>query len=193
MRWALELKSIPCDMIAVNLVNGESEGPEHLKRHPLGYVPALETHQGILTQSSAIVRWIEDTFPGSPQLFPEDPWENAKVLQLADIICSDTQPIQNVNVLQMHSQDPAEQKRWAQFFIHQGLKAFETIASETAGKFSVGNEISWADLCLMPQLYNAHRYEVSLHTFPVIQKIATQCEPLPSYIASHPSRYEPKS
>ena len=193
VRWALELKSLPCEMIAVNLVNGESESPEHLKRHPLGYVPALETHQGTLTQSLAIVRWIEDTFPGSPPLFPEAPWEHARVLQLADMICSDTQPIQNVNVLQMHSSDPMEQKCWAQYFIAQGLHAFETIASQTAGKYSVGDALSWADLCLMPQLYNAKRYEVSLETLPVIQQISKECERLPTYLASHPSRYEPQS
>ena len=193
VRWALDLKEIPYELSPVNLVNGESESPEHLQRHPLGYVPALETHQGMLTQSHAIVRWIEDTFPGQPALFPEDPWQNARVLQLADIVCADTQPLQNVNVLQMHSQDPVAQKTWAQYFIRQGLQAFETIASRTSGDFSVGDALTWADLCLMPQLYNAQRYEVSLEQFPTIQRIAALCATLPSYHSSHPSRYEPKS
>jgi maleylacetoacetate isomerase len=187
----LDLKSIPCELVAVNLVNGESESPEHLRRNPLGYVPVLETHQGTLTQSSAIIHWLEDTFPGSPALFPEDPWQHARVLQLADIICADTQPVQNVNVLQLHSTDAIEQKKWAQFFISQGLKAFETLAAQTAGAFSVGETLSWADLCLMPQLYNARRYEVDLRPFPTLLRISSECEKLPSYLSSHPSRYEP--
>jgi glutathione S-transferase len=93
----------------------------------------------------------------------------------------------------MHSQDPAAQKAWAQHFIQQGLHAFETIASQTSGDFSVGDALTWADLCLMPQLYNAQRYEVSLDQFPTLQRIATLCATLPSYHSSHPSRYEPKS
>jgi maleylacetoacetate isomerase len=176
----------------VSLLSGESESPEHLVRNPLGYVPVLETPQGFLSQSSAIVHWLEETFPAEPKLFPEDPWLRARSLQLADVICADTQPIQNVNVLQLHSSDASEQKKWAQYFIRQGLQAFQKIAESTAGRFSVGDTLSWADLCLMPQLYNANRYEVAASEFPLLTRIAAECEGLATCQSSHPSRYEPK-
>ena len=191
VRWALDLKQVPHELIAVSLLDGESESPVHLARHPMGYVPVLETPDGFLGQSAAIIHWIDETFPGSPSLLPADTWNRARVIQLADMISADTQPIQNVPVLQMHSQDPAEQKRWAQHFIRAGLAAYEKIAASTAGRFSVGDELSYADLCLMPQLYNAQRYEISLSEFPLLQKIAAECEKIASYQSSHPSRHEP--
>jgi maleylacetoacetate isomerase len=191
IRWALDLKQVPCELVAVSLLDGESESPEHRARSPLGYVPVLQTPDGYLSQSPAILYWLEETFPASPSLFPEDPWDHARCLQLADIICSDTQPIQNVNVLQLHSADPHEQKKWAQHFIRQGLSAFEKLASSTSGRYSIGDSLTWADLCLMPQLYNANRYEVQASEFPLLSKIAARCETLPSYLSSHPSRHEP--
>lgn len=191
VRWALDLKHVPHELVAISLLNGESESPEHLARHPLGYVPVLETPDGCLSQSAAIIHWIEGTFPGSPSLFPEDTWEHSRVIQLADMISADTQPIQNVPVLQMHSSDPAEQKKWAQHFIRSGLAAYEKIAALTAGRFSVGDELTYADLCLMPQLYNANRYDVAITEFPPLARIAAECEKLPSYQSSHPARHEP--
>jgi maleylacetoacetate isomerase len=192
VRWALDLKGVPVELIPVSLLDGESESAAHLARHPLGYVPVLETPEGLLTQSSAIVHWIDQTFPGDPELFPADTWARCRVIQLADIICSDTQPVQNVNVMALHSADPARQKEWARHFIERGLAAYEELARSCAGEFSVGDSLSWADLCLMPQIYNAARYEVPLAGFPVISRIAARCERLPSYLSSHPSRYEPK-
>ncbi len=192
VRWALDLKGVPVELVPVSLLDGESESPGHVARHPLGFVPVLETSEGLLTQSSAIAHWIDETFPGAPALFPEDTWSHCKVLQLADIICSDTQPVQNLNVLQMHSPDPARQKEWARHFISRGLAAYEELARPTAGEFSVGDSLSWADLCLIPQLYNAARFDLSLSQYPLLARIAARCEALPSYLSSHPSRHEPK-
>jgi maleylpyruvate isomerase len=191
VRWAMDYKKIPCSLVPISLLDGESESETHVARNPMGYVPVLETPQGFLTQSSAIVAWLEETHP-KPSLFWGDSWNRARIRQLGAIITEDTQPVQNLPVLQLHSADTAEQKKWAQHFIRKGLGAFETLATQTAGKFSVGDELSWADLCLMPQLYNAARFEIAASEFPLLSQIGSECERLESYQSSHPSRTEPK-
>jgi len=196
VRWALDYKKIACELQAVSLLNGESESDEHRARNPLGYVPVLERldiHDSsrLLSQSTAIAEWLDEVHPTSP-LFWGDAWTRAKIRSLAEIISADTQPIQNLNILQRHSNDPAEQKKWAQEFITQGLNAFERAAAMTSGKFSVGDELSWADLCLIPQCYNAARFDVQLDAMPLLRRILDACELLESCKSSHPSRYEPK-
>jgi len=194
VRWALDHKGIKTELKAVSLLDGESESPEHRARNPLGYVPALDTPHGILTQSSAIVAWL-DEISSEPPLYGASTWERARIRQLGAVIAEDTQPIQNLPVLHLHSSDAKEQKKWAQHFIRQGLGAFETLAAGTAGEFSVGDRLSWADLCLIPQLYNADRFGIPVGSqdseFPLLTRIAQACERLPSYLSSHPSRHEP--
>jgi len=196
VRWALDHKKISTTLQHVSLLDGESESAGHRERNPLGYVPVLERldlsgEERFLPDSTAIVNWLDETFPHA-SLFPGDAWNRARVRALAGIISSDTQPIQNLNVMHRHSSDAAEQKRWAQEFIHQGLEAYERAAVRVAGKFSVGNELSWADLCLIPQCYNADRFAVPMDSFPTIRRILAETQQLPSCQSSHPSRYEPK-
>jgi maleylpyruvate isomerase len=197
VRWALDYKGIAAELQHVSLLDGESESETHRSRNPLGYVPALERldltgAERFLSDSTAIVNWLDEVHPG-PSLFPGDPWNRARVRSLAGIISSDTQPVQNLNVLHRHSSDAAEQKRWAQEFIHQGLAAFERAATPVAGRFSVGSDLSWADLCLIPQCYNADRFGVGLDDFPTIRRIVAETQALESVQSSHPSRYEPKT
>jgi maleylacetoacetate isomerase len=146
-----------------------------------------------LSDSTAIVQWLEECFPSGPKLFPEDLWLRARVRSLAAIISSDTQPLQNLTVLHRHSSDLEQQKKWAQEVIFEGLQAFERAAAPFAGDFSVGHQLSWADLCLLPQLYNAERFGVSLDSLPVIRRVRDHAVLLESYRSSHPSRYEPQS
>ncbi len=197
VRWALDFKDIGVELQHVSLLDGESESESHRSRNPLGYVPVLERldlvgNQRFLSDSTAIVNWLDEAFPNA-SLFPGDSWNRARVRSLAGIISSDTQPVQNLNVLHRHSGDPAEQKRWAQEFIHQGLAAFERAAAPVAGRFSVGNDFSWADLCLIPQCYNADRFGVALDDFPTIRMIVAEAQSLESHHSSHPSRYEPQN
>lgn len=196
VRWALAYKEIPCEWVAINLLTDEPESPEHKTRNPTGFVPVLERldradANRFLAESAAILGWLDAVKP-LPPLFPENPWDRAIVWQLCEIINSGTQPIQNLNVAQAHSEDPVEQKRWNQFWIHRGLEAYELRAKLCAGRFSFGDTISAADFFLMPQLYNADRNEVSLEAFPLLRAIRTQCQALPSYQASHPERFEPQ-
>jgi maleylacetoacetate isomerase len=199
VRWALTHKGIPAEYIAISLLNGESESPEHLARNPLGYVPVLEVIEVIeegkkaahLFESIAIIEWLEETHPQNP-LLPRDPWSRARARQLAEIINADTQPLQNLPPQELHSQDPAEKKRWAQHWIRLGLQTYETIVRETAGQFSIGNEISIADLCLVPQVYNAKRYDIDLSAYPIIQKICAEAEKTEAWQQSEPERFKPE-
>ena len=192
---AFEWKKIPYEAVPVHLLNGEAESEAHLKRNPAGYVPVLEILSGkdagiFLTESLAIIRYLEESHPDTPTLFPGSAIDRAKQWALAEIICSDTQPLQNIGVMALHSEDAAGQKRWAQHWIRHGLEIFEATSAPHSGCFSHGDTFSIADICLLPQLYNAERYEVSLDKFPCILKISAKCQALSAYLNSHPDKYQ---
>lgn len=196
VRWGFAMKGIDCELVAVNLLNGESESPEHLARNPLGYVPVLELPgpRGpmYLRESMAILEWAEETHP-DPSLLPGDALNRARIRQLAEVISADTQPLQNLGPQYLHSEDPERRKAWAQHWIRHGMQAYEKMVDETAGRFSVGDTVSLADLCLVPQCYNALRYEVALEEFPTIHRIYSAAIETPGYFASAPERFEPRA
>lgn len=198
VRWALAHKGIPCEMIPVHLLTDEAESKSHLQRNPLGYVPVLEIPTDkkavFLAESVAIIEWLEEVHPQRP-LLPSlqinQGLERARARQLAEIINSGTQPLQNLNALHLHSSDAEEQKRWAQHWIRKGLHAYEQVARDTSGKFSVGDSLCIADLFLVPQCYNAGRQDISLEEFPLLKKIVEEASKTQSYLDSHPDRFKP--
>ncbi len=196
VRWAFALKKIECEFVAINLLTDEAESDSHKSRNPMGFVPVLEfldqtKKQKIrfLGESVAIIEWTEENFP-TPSLFPKDSLLKARARQLAEIINAGTQPIQNLSVTTHHSTDPNEQKKWNQHWIKNGLEAYEKLVQETCGKFSMGHEISYPDLFLIPQCYNAIRNEVSLESFPAINKIYQEAGATQSCLASAPDRFK---
>ena len=191
MRWALHYKGIPFECTPIGLLDGEAEGAEHRARNPAGLVPVLKTSDGhYLTESLAIIRYLEELYP-TPTLFSGTALDHARIWSLAETINSGTQPLQNIPVTNLHSPDPAEQKKWAQHWIRNGLEVFETLAHENAGRFSHGNELTLADLCLIPQCYNAERFDVSFREFPTISRVYDHCMNLESLQKSHPDQYKP--
>ena len=198
VRWALAHKGIAAKYIPVSLLDGEAESPTHRTRTPLGYVPALaieiEGTTRFLTQSLAICHWLDEQFPQAPSILGgKDPWLRAKVRELAEIINADTQPLQNLGVQELHSSDATEKKLWAQHWIRNGLAAYETLARSSSGIYSVGDAVSIADFCLIPQLYNARRYDLPVENlFPTLARIELAAKDTPSYSASEPARFEPK-
>ncbi len=190
VRWALELKGLKAAYVHVDLLNGESESTEHLARNPLGYVPVLDVGGRNLIESVAIIEWLEENSP-SPQLYPGDSWQRAHIRSLIEVINADTQPVQNLNVLDHYSQDPAKRKEWNQHFIRRGLEAFQALAAPHAGLFSVGNLPTAADVFLVPQCYNALRFDVDLKEFPLIARVNEWALQTPEALASHPDRYKP--
>jgi maleylacetoacetate isomerase len=194
VRMALDWKGIPYEAFPVSLLDGEAEGSEHLRRNPAGFVPVLEipgSHGPYLTESLAIIEYLEETHPGLPALLPGSPENRARIRALAEVINAGTQPIQNIPVLERHSRDPAEQKAWAREFIARGLETYEKLCAPLAKTYSVGDAFSLADLCLIPQVYNAERYQVDLRQFPVISAIDARCRSLAVFESSHPDRFKP--
>jgi len=192
VRWALRLKRVDVKMVAVSLLNGESESPEHLKRNPQGYVPVLQVGHKYLQESVAIIEWLEELIP-SPSLYPGDSYQRAHIRALVEAINSGTQPLQNVSVVEKYSKDEAAKKEWMQHFIRKGLKSFEIMARDSAGKFSVGDQVTAADLFLIPQLYNAQRHEVPLSEFPLLVKINENAFKTKEVQESAPDKYKPEN
>lgn len=197
VRWAFSLKGIVCEFVAVNLLENQTETPDHLRRNPMGFVPVLEfldtptnERHRYLAESTAIIEWAEEIQP-QPSLLPGTPWERARIRQLTQIINAGTQPLQNLGVNVLHSSDPIEQKRWNAYWTTQGLTAYEELVRETAGRFSFGDQLTLADLFLVPQCYNAGRQEVSLEAFPTVLRIYENSKTLPSYAESAPERFQP--
>ncbi len=191
VRWALAIKNVPCEMIAVNLLTDESDQPEHRARNPMGYVPVLEVGTKDLCESIAIIEWLEEIYP-TPTLFSGDALQRARIRQLAQLINSGIQPLQNPPVYERVTQDPIEQRKWNQHWIEKGLGSYEQLVQETAGKLSFGNTVTVADLCLIPQCYTALRNEVALETFPTVQRIYQYALGLETCKASAPERYQPR-
>ncbi len=191
VRTALAYKNIPYEAISVNLLNGESESEAHLQLHAGGAVPVLVTPtQDALIESLAIIQYLETAHP-APALVPADAVAKAKVWALAELINAGIHPIQNLPVLDYLSDDPAVRKRWAQHWITQGLKTFEKTCLLDAKKFSFGNSLTVADLCLVPQCYNARRFDVDLSQFPRILEIEQNCLALECFQKSHPDQFKP--
>ena len=170
VRWALELKQIPYQSIAVNLLKAEHKTASYLKMNPSGNVPCLEYNGQFLNESIAIIEWLDEMFPINP-LLPSDRWSKAQVRELVGIIASGTQPVQNLKVLKHRSSDPKEKADWARHFISEGLKSYEARIANTTGTFSFGSQITIADLCLIPQVYNAKRFNVDMNQLPHCKRI----------------------
>ncbi len=194
VRFGLSLKGLTYEPVAISLLDGSSESAEYLERNPAGFVPVLEIpdqdHRR-LTESLAILMYLEDRHPGTAPFLPEDPYLKARCWALAETINAGIQPIQNLPVLHRHSSDPEEQKNWARHFIRKGLEVYETLCTPTRGKFSIGDQPTLADLCLSPQLYNADRYQVDWSDLRNLVEIEQACQGLAAWGESHPDRFKP--
>ena len=195
VRWALAIKKIPCAFTAVNLLEGEQTGEAHRKRNPFGAVPVLEITENkkkpkFLAESTAILEWLEETVP-EPKLVPGDSFQRARIRQMAQIVNAGIQPLQNLKTMVFYSEESEKRNIWSQHWIQNGFTAYERLEKETAGKFSVGNQIPMADLFLIPQCYNAGRFSVSLEAFPTIAGIYARALETKECQATAPERFKP--
>lgn len=192
VRAALNYKGVSYDYVPVNLVKGEQSGEAYTARNPQGLVPALETEAGTLTQSPAILEWIEESWP-EPALLPADAMLRAKVRAFCAAIGCDIHPIQNLRVLKkvkaLTGQDEAGPD-WARHWITVGFEALEKMVepSEGAGGFLFGAGPTLAEIYLMPQMFNAERFGVDLEPFPKLVAANAAAMTVQEFAASHPSR-----
>jgi maleylacetoacetate isomerase len=192
-RIAFNLKGVQPELVPVHLRKGEQQSEGYLSLNPQGMVPALETGGQVLTQSLAIIEWLDETRP-EPPLLPRDPLDRAYVRRLALSIACDIHPLQNLRVLRYlkHElgQDQEGLDRWCRRWIESGLEAFETavVRSGKAGAFCYGETPTLADICLVPQLFSAARFGADLSGLVHLQRIGAACDAHPAFIAAHPAR-----
>jgi maleylacetoacetate isomerase len=185
VRWALTHKGVKYDDVPINLLLNEHRSPDFLAKNPSGFVPALVINGESFGESMAILEWIEETFPHKP-LLPQSPLDRMRVRQMCLMIISGTQPLQNLSVMRKHSSDPAAQAEWSRHWITLGLQNLENLLANHAGTFCFGGQLSLADICLVPQIFNANRFNVNMDAFPIIKGVHQNCLKLPECDASAP-------
>lgn len=194
VRIGLALKGLACEIVPIHLLRtgGEQFRPDFVALNPLAQVPVLEV-PGVgpaggvfrLTQSMAILEYLEETHP-TPPLLPRDPQLRARARQLAEVVNSGTQPMQNLrlqNALRGAGLDP---RPLVKEFNELGLAALEGLSGATAGRYLVGDEVTLADVLLIPQLYGARRNGVDVEVYPTLRRVERACEGLPAFAAAHP-------
>lgn len=187
VRIALGLAGEPWETEIVNLLDGAHKTEPHLGRNPQGLVPVLEVDGQSLTQSLAIIEYLDET--RQLGLLPGDPMGRAQVRALAYAIAMEIHPICNLSVAKRavgQSDGAITMEDWMQHFIHGGLTAYEGMLGE--GDYSYGDGVTLADICLVPQLYNAERWVVDLTAFPRIARVRQTLDKIDAFQAAHPDR-----
>ena len=192
VRIALNLKSVAYEYRAVHLVNGggEHKRGEYLALNPSAEVPTL-VHQGRpIAQSIAIMQYLDDVLSNGLRLFPDPPYDRARVMQACEIVNSGIQPVGNLKVLQelekRFGADSEAKRAWSAYWIDLGLRAFEKIIAPSAGAFCFGDAPGAADACLAPQAYNALRNGLALDEYPKLANIYKNCLARPEFQRARP-------
>ncbi len=191
VRIALNLKGCPVEHRSHHLRHGGQRSPDYLSLNPQGLVPALDTGDGaVLTQSLAICEWLDETYP-DPPLLPGTATERARIRAFALAIACDIHPVQNLKVLARLRAVPLPEDAvtgWACWVISDGLAACEALLANQAGPFCFDASPTLADLCLVPQLYNARRFGVDLQALPRLLAAEAACNALPAFARAVPDQ-----
>jgi len=189
-RIALELKGLAYGYAGVDLRAGDQHSDAYRALNPQGLVPALEHEGGVLTQSPAIIEWLEERFP-EPPLMPRDPDARAQVRAMAAIVGCDIHPLNNLRVLKAIKAlgaDEAASDAWAGRWISAGFDALETLIRRHGDGWSWGDAPSLVECYLIPQVYSARRFHVDLAPWPLISAIDARAADHPAFQAAHPDR-----
>jgi maleylpyruvate isomerase len=198
-RIALAHKGLSHELVPVHLSRdgGEQNGPDFRRKNPMAQVPVLEIEDGgellRLTQSIAIIEYLEERFPERP-LLPTDAKGRARARELAEIVNAGTQPLQNLSLQRTFEQSGLDFAPFRKQAIEKGLTALEAIGSQTAGRFLVRDGVTLADIYLVPQLYSARRFGIELEPYPTLRRVDAECSALAEFQSAHPNAqpdYEP--
>ena len=190
VRIGLNLKGLAYDYAPVDLLAGEQHKAAFRAVNPQRFVPALDVDGRILTQSMAILEWLEETHP-APALLPHDPWDRQTIRAMCGIIASDIHPLNNTRVgraLGAMKVPDEGQKTWIQRWINDGFQVLEPLIAEHGRGWAFGDAPTLADCCVVPQVYSAERYAVDLEPFPAIRAVAARAAAHPAFDGAHPSR-----
>ncbi|MFN4295203.1 MAG: maleylacetoacetate isomerase [Brevundimonas sp.] len=190
-RIALNLKGLAYDQAGVDLRLGVQKSDAYISMNPQGLVPALETDGSVLTQSPAILEWLEEVHP-EPPLLPGDAVARAQVRAMAALVACDIHPLNNLRVLkalrESFGADQAATDAWAARWITAGFEALEALILRHGDGWCFGHAPTLADCCLIPQVYSARRFNTPLDAFPRILAIEQKAAQHPAFMAAHPDR-----
>lgn len=188
-RLALHIKGLEFEYKPISLLKGEQHSAEYRKINPLGGVPTLVHNGKTIPESFAIMEYLDEVFP-TPALLPQDAYLRARVRQVCEVINSFMHPLGNLRTLQYlekHNGYTQEQKEaWVQHWAAQGLETLETTLKEFSGTYSFGDQITMADLFLVPQLLTCTRFNVDISKYPTLIKINENCLKLEAFQKAHP-------
>ena len=191
VRIGLALKGVAYDYVPIDLIKGEQREAAYRAVNPQGLTPALDLGDGhVLTQSLAILEWLEETRP-EPAILPKDPLDRATVRAMALIIACDIHPLNNTRIgraLHKLGISPEDNRAWIHRWITDGFDTLEPMVARHGRGFAFGDQPTIADCCLIPQVYSAKRYELDLAPWPAIRAVADRAAEHPAFQAAHPDR-----
>ena len=193
VRIALNLKGLVYESVDVSLVDGDHKTPDYLAKNPQGFVPMLEIGDLRLTQSLAIIDYLDATWI-EPGLVSGDPVLRSRQLAMALVIAADIHPVDNLRVLKYlgseMGQDQNAIDKWYRHWISEGFTALEAMADADT-PFLTGDTPGLPDICLVPQMANARRFDTDLSAYPKLVAIDARCNELEPFKAAHPDRVQP--
>lgn len=194
VRIALNLKGLEYERVSVHLRKGEQRADAFLALNPQGMVPALVDGDAVLTQSPAILEYLDEAYPETPRLLPDGAADRARVRALAAAVACDIHPLNNLRVLQ-YILGPLgcgqeAMVGWYNHWIAEGFRALERMlaADPRTGRFCHGDSPGLADVCLVPQVVNSQRHALDLAPYPTIRRIAGACDALEAFRTAHPQQ-----
>jgi maleylacetoacetate isomerase len=189
VRIGLNLKGLAYDVAPVNLAGNQHHEPTYAGLNPQRLLPTLEVDGKVLTQSLAILEWLDESVP-QPRLLPADPFDRAVVRAMAEIVACDIHPLNNLRILRalngLGIDEPARDA-WVHRWIGDGFAALEPMVARHGRGFAFGDAPGLADCCLVPQVYNAQRFKLDLTPFPAIRAVAARAAEHPAIAAAHPN------
>ena len=193
VRIALNLKGLSYRSVETSLAEGDHKTPAYLAQNPQGFVPMLEVGDVRLTQSLTIIDWLDATYP-EPRLIPTEATARAQEMAKALVIAADIHPVNNLRILKYLKNDLGHEQpaidQWIRHWITEGFAALEAMANPDT-PFLSGDAPGLSDCCLIPQMYNARRFETSLEAFPNLVRIDATCKAIPAFKAAHPDAVKP--